>query len=143
MYKILRNIEKIETEQKKKGKKKSKSIEVKEDIRFIDLDRRFSGHPINSYDVLVSASICKDEENPGLYKGMRNDFLGFMDNEMKMAEELKKKIDSLGISRSRIHKMLGCSSETLRKLEEDPLSLDDRCKRYLRRKINGVLNGGV
>lgn len=143
MYKILKNVEKIETSQKKKGKKKSKKIETKEEIRLIDLSKRFSGHPIKSHDVVVCASIYRDFKENGVldsHNGMRGDFLGFMENEKTMGDELTKRINDSGLSRTMIHKKIKCSSETLRKLEKDPLSLDDRCKRYLRKKINEVLN---
>ena len=142
MYKILTNVEKIEAEVEKKGKKKVKVIDTKENIRLIDLDRRFSGHPIKSHDVVVCASIYRDFKEDGIldsYKGMRGDFLGFMENETLLGNKLTKMIDDSGISRTVIHKKIGCSSETLRKLEDDPLSLNDRCKRYLRRKINEVI----
>jgi len=138
MYKFLtKEIKEFaETKNKNDKKAKNKVESISTDVIYVDVGSKIA-YPIKSSDVRLCVASNKKGESS---LPTRKDFIGFMNNEMNKGRELTALIKKNNVSRTKLHKMLGISRETLRKLEEEPIALDDKFKHHIRKKIHKVID---
>lgn len=104
-------------------------------INFVDLKQKWSKQKYDSQKISDLIFLTSADKHFSLNKEQKT----FLEHELQLSKALADRINQSKLTRTQIAKKVNITTNTLWKLESEPLSLNDNFKKHIRKKIYNIL----